>query len=66
MVLLTQMVRSLGKSLEVTIERETDALFYDASDSFEVEDDLNIAVHDMSAVEYAIVEVERLCSSESQ
>ena len=29
----------LGQSLEVTIEPETYALFYDASDSFEFEDD---------------------------
>ena len=41
-------------------------MFYDASDSFEVEDDLDLAVQDLFAVEYAIVEVERLCTCESQ
>ena len=50
----------------MTIEPEIDALFYDASDSFEVEDDLDTIVHDMSTVEYAIAEVERLCACESQ
>ena len=29
----------LGQSLEVTIEPETNALFYDASDFFQFEDD---------------------------
>ena len=47
------------------IELEIDALFFDASDSFEVDSDLD-AVHDLSAVELAVAEVERLCSSESQ
>ena len=55
----------LGQSLEVTIQPEIDALFFDASDSFEVDSDLD-AVHDLSAVELAVAEVERLCSSESQ
>lgn len=50
----------------MTIEPETDAFFYDASHSFEVEDDLDTVLHGMSAVEYAIAEVERLCASESQ
>ena len=45
---------------------EPDALFFDASDSFEVEDDLDTAVYDMPAVELAIAEIERLCSLESQ
>jgi len=48
------------------LEPETDALFYDASDAFEVDNDLLTAVHGLSAVELAIAEVERLCSSESQ
>ena len=55
----------LGQSLEVTIQPEIDALFFDASDSFEVDSDLD-AVHDLFAVELAVAEVERLCSSESQ
>ena len=45
---------------------EPDALFFDASDSFEVEDDLDTAVYDIPAVELAIAEIERLCSLESQ
>ena len=49
----------------LAFEPETDALFFDASDSFEVDSDLD-AVHDLSAVELAVAEVERLCSSESQ
>ena len=56
----------LGQSLEVTIEPETDALFYDASDFFEVEDDLDTVVHDMSVVECAIVVIEHICARESQ
>ena len=48
------------------IELDTDALLYDVSDFFEVEDDLDTAMHDMSAIEYAIAEVERLCTCESQ
>ena len=47
------------------IEPETDALFYDASNSFKIEDDLDTVVHDMSAVECAIAKVERLCARES-
>ena len=53
-------------TIEPEIEPETDTLFYDVLDSFEVEDDLDTAVHDMSIVEYAIIEVERLCAYESQ
>ena len=58
----------LGQSLELTIDPETDALFYDASDSFEFEDDnvLQTAVYDMYAVELAIAKIERLCSLETQ
>ena len=59
----------LGQSLEVTIEPEIDALFYDVSNSFELEDDsvLQTAMYNMSAaVEYAIAEVEHLCAYESQ
>ena len=48
------------------LEPDTDALFYDAFDAFEVDNDLLTAVHGLSAVELAIAEVERLCSSESQ
>ena len=58
----------LGQSsVEVTrIEPDIEALFYDASDTFVVNEDIDTIVHDMSAVEFAIAEVERLCSSESQ
>ena len=50
----------------LAIEPDADALFYDAFESFEVEDDLDTAVQDLSAVELAIAEVERLCSIETQ
>ena len=43
-------------------------MFYDASDSFEFENDsvLQIAVYDMYAIELAIVAIEWLCSLETQ
>ena len=57
-----------GQSLEVTIEPKTDALFYDASDSFEFEDNsvLQTVVYDMPTIELAIAEVVLLCSMQTQ
>lgn len=49
-----------------SIEPEIDALFFDASKSFEIDSDLKSAVQDMSVVELVIAAIERLCSSESQ
>ncbi|MCO5587710.1 hypothetical protein L7F22_041661 [Adiantum nelumboides] len=58
----------LGRSsVEMTsIEPEINALFYDASDTFEGESVLQTSVYDMPAVELAIAKVERLCSIETQ
>ncbi|MCO5572184.1 hypothetical protein L7F22_025935 [Adiantum nelumboides] len=53
--------------VEVTsVEPETYALFYDASDTFEGDSVPQTAMYDMPTLELAIAEVERLCSIETQ
>ena len=45
---------------------ETDALFYNVSNTFEGDSVLQTAMYDMPAVELAIAEIERLCLIETQ